>query len=337
MTSAVTAQSPLPKPVIRDSARIRIVEYPMLGPMPPFQFIDQNPFLLQLEQLPPAFRIDSKPYLEIGGLNEKEAEELDFRNPTLSAIEMNNGNLIVNDMQRLMVYSSTGKFLHSAGRAGNGPGEFGQPLWMCHIANDRVLAWAEHRILQLDNKAVRSLGLLPSYLGSGAVIRIPSIIAHNGELYVANARTYEVRVQNYDGQVRRITRLTKPPIPITDKQWREAAESTVPRNVTGSERAKQVAQWVARKRPDAFPPYLLVRVDPSNRVWVSDADSQSAWTVFDSTGILMGRVSLPIIAGRHPNQLAIPFSDHIQVREFDSDGALHLRFYHIIPVTQSKR
>ena len=143
----------IPQPLLRDSSGVRIIEYPTLGPAIA-SLVDRrpNPMELQLNQLPPAFDIADEPYLDLGGLTSDSAEEFDARNAMLQAVTLSDGTIVANDFTRLMYFAKDGRFLRSAGRRGNGPGEFMQTRDLCLVEGDLVLAtnFADQRIAVFD-------------------------------------------------------------------------------------------------------------------------------------------------------------------------------------------
>jgi hypothetical protein len=137
---ALAAQSALPKPLIRDSAGIRIVEYPGLAPLPaPGSSARPNPLQLHLNQVRPAFRMEARPFMELGGLRDNEEEEFNTRTPIYNVLALSNGTVVVNDFAHLKFYSKDGRFLRIAGRRGRGPGEFTQIRELCHLRGDTIL------------------------------------------------------------------------------------------------------------------------------------------------------------------------------------------------------
>ena len=109
-----------PAPSVSDSAGVRILEYRSLrGDVP-------------------VVRID-RPFLELGGTRHGEDEELDARQPWLSATVLSDGTIVVNETVRLKFFDKTGRFLRSVGRRGSGPGEFNQTREVCRLSGDSLL------------------------------------------------------------------------------------------------------------------------------------------------------------------------------------------------------
>lgn len=384
---AIVARSPfafaqpggiaLPRPIVRDSAGIRIVEYPTLSPvLPPHGSVQNNPFSLNLLRLPAAIRLDQKAYFDIGGLREKEIEEFDSSHPLLTATHLSNGTIVVNDHHQLKFFTSTGTFVRAVGRRGRGPGEFTQTQEVCRLRGDsllvrdmdgRLTVWdssgvhvrtyarlrgllssgcredgalilsalgnfsrggdsTEYTLVGRDGTTLKHLGRLPSVRVAGAVVWQPSIIIRGNDMWVANARTWEIRVQSVDGRVRQITRLTKPAPIVTDADWRRRAELQTPKDLSREARASSIARKVAAKPNGPYPALSTVIVDPKKRVWVSDFESASGWTILDAQGTIRGRFTLRG-AGIARIWLVGVSENHIVVYEDDDDGGVHLRYY----------
>jgi hypothetical protein len=366
------------RPIIRDSAGVRIVEYPNLGPASA-SFVNRrpNPTALQLEQLSPALRLADKPFLEIGGLESEQAHEFDSRNPLLTTVTLSSGVIVANDLRRLMYFSPDGRLLRVAGREGRGPGEFMQTRDLCLIKGDRVAVTdyasqrvavfdsvgrllqaaprpgdmpggacttdgnfvvrdpgggapsdtgdrlAPHRVVTLDGRTVASIGRLP-VKAPGIYSPVPYVVLHDDEIIVGSGRTFEIKVYDRGGRLKRVTRLLRHLSPITDAEWKARLSQSTPR---GTEAA--VARFwrnVEASRPYRDPAFSQIRVDLLKRIWVSDYQSHQRWTLFDQTGVLIGRFALdgdPVsrreLAGFGPG--------YIVVRYRDGDGALRLSFY----------
>lgn len=120
---------------IRDSAGVRIVEYPSLSPERP-PFITRSPFPQKgWTQIDGAISVDTVPYRDIGG----SASEIEL-DPTFSvAIGLSNGNTMIVDARRLILTDAANRVLRISGRRGNGPGEFHQILDACRTTGDTIL------------------------------------------------------------------------------------------------------------------------------------------------------------------------------------------------------
>lgn len=371
------AQAQLPRPSIRDSAGVRIVEYSELGPEPPpFSSQTSNPLRLRLSRLPIAVKLDDRPFLDLGGENLGEANEFDPQHSSLSVAKLERGVLVVNDRTTLKFFAPNGKLLRTSGRRGAGPGEFSQTRELCAVRGDSILAidmtgrvslWdangkhvrtyprigaipprgcdengsllvreartqlarvdgnylAQYTLSRPDGKVVKQLGALPA----PASFRTPTIIPRDGELLVANARTYEIEIRSKDGVTRQITRLSRPPFAVTDAEWKAHIEGMIPKStVPREQRDAAIARLMSAAPQGVAPAYQQVILDPHKRVWIQDYSPVGGWTVFGADGVLLGRF--------HPGGTALGRrllvsidSNYLVLLEDDENGMVHLRFY----------
>lgn len=358
-------QANKPRPTIRDSAGTRIVEY------------------ASLRGAPPAFRIAARPYRNLGGLTDGAHAELDSRQPWLSAVELTNGTIVVNEFTQLKFFSRAGVVLRTAGRKGSGPGEFTQTREVCVLRGDTLLVidysdgrlslWDdqgrhvrtlmrpgfiplnacsadgtvivrdptlissvdrfgtpqfEYLQLGLDGRIIRRLGALPAEKYTGPIFREPVILPHGQDLYVSDARTFELRVHRLGGRLVRIIRVSEPATAISEGEWRTLVDGMIPRSLVGDQRESLRSRILGQGRPAAFPAFRRVQLDPVHRTWVQDYKRPTRWTVFDSAGTLRGQVELASLGLTAPELVRVS-ADHIVVRNRDTDGAVHLSWYSI--------
>jgi hypothetical protein len=353
-------------PAIRDSAGVRIVTY------------------RSLQGAVNRIHVEPSPYLDIGGVRPNPEEELESRHPWLSATSLDDGTIVVNDVVQLKFFTPDGRFIRSAGRRGQGPGEFRQTREVCRLPGDTLLAidysdgrmtlwdrtgthirtvsrpgWVpfnscfsdgtfiaqvldsasasgsgteyvrEHVRVRLDGTVVNRLGPLPISEYTGPVMREVSVSSAGNEVYVGDARTFEVRVLSLDGRVRRIIRVNEPPRRITEAEWRRLAERSVPPDASAEWREQLIGMTMAMKRPATYPAYAQVRSDGLKRIWIQGYEDRSAWTVFDSTGAFLGHLNLEgAYRGRGPKLVGIG-RDHVVLLRTDDDGAAHLTFHRL--------
>jgi hypothetical protein len=369
LTATARSLGPLqakgPRPTIRDSANIRIVEY------------------ASLYGAPLAFRIAARPYLHLGGLTDRADSELDSRHPWLGAVELRNGTIVVNESTRLKFFSRAGDFLRTAGRKGSGPAEFTQTREICILRGDTLLVidysdgrlslWDdqgrhlrtlmrpgfiplnacsadgtviirdpslvssvdrsgnplyEYLHVSLDGRIVHRLGALPAEMYVGPIVRDPVILPYGHELYVADARTFELRVHRLGGRLTRIVRISEPAPAISEGDWRSLVDGMIPVGLEGAPRDSLRSRLLGIRAPTAFPAFRRVQLDPAHRIWVQDYKRPTRWTVFDSAGTLRGQVELASLGLIGP-ELVRASADHIVVRSRDTDGAVHLGWYSI--------
>lgn len=84
-------------------------------------------------------RVESSPYLTLGGLHENDSLEFDVRGQYLSSAELVSGGIVVGDHQRLKFYSARGQLRRIVGRTGHGPGEFSSVRDLCPQADSSLV------------------------------------------------------------------------------------------------------------------------------------------------------------------------------------------------------
>lgn len=151
--------------VVRDSAGIAIVENPAAAG----------------DSL--AWRIASRPALDVGG-GATPGEQL-FQ--ALAATRLSDGRVVVanSGTHELRFYGPDGRHLLSAGRQGDGPGEFRHLGWVGHLAGDTVAAWddVQGRLSVFDPRGRFVRAFTPSEL-PGVFPRLHGTFA-DGSLVVA--------------------------------------------------------------------------------------------------------------------------------------------------------
>ncbi len=118
---ACSPDGTIPAVTVRDSAGVRIVENPESAPA-----LD--------------WVLDDEPALDIGGSDLGEDYEL---YGVRSAARLSDGRIVIANggTHELRFYSSHGVFLRSAGREGEGPGEFSRMGWMQHLGGDSLFVY----------------------------------------------------------------------------------------------------------------------------------------------------------------------------------------------------
>lgn len=192
---------------------------------------------------------------------------------------------------------------------------------------DRLVAT---RLIRPDGSVVRELGSLPGPDFRGMIGRSPSIVPLPGSLLVCGARNYELQWRTMSGATRQIARLGRRPLPITEEEAVGRVVRSVPRDVAGQERVTRIQRARARGFPKYWPAHSEVRADVVGRVWVADYDSEASWTVFDSTGALMGRVDLSKGRPMLRIRLLEVGRDFIAIAEPNADGAVRITYHRIV-------
>lgn len=185
------------------------------------------------------------------------------------------------------------------------------------------------RIVRPNGSVLRELGALPGPDSRALVSRVPSVIPIGESLLVCNARSYELQWKTMTGETSRIVRLRRRPLAITEAESRARIARSVPRNIPGSDADALVRNLTAKGLPKRWPAYSAVRIDVAGRVWVSDYESEAAWTVFDSSGALLGRVDLGKGRPLQRVRLVDIGRDYIAIASPDADGPVQIRYHRI--------
>ena len=136
---------------IRDSAGISIVE----STLPAWREAD-------------ALRLDSTPVIDIGGTDDPEYDLVQVSD----AVRLSDGRIavFVNATANLRIYDSTGAHILTAGRSGDGPGEFRAVETMERIAGDTLLVYdyllRRMSVVTPEGDVVSTRGFMPG--GQGA-------------------------------------------------------------------------------------------------------------------------------------------------------------------------
>lgn len=130
-TASLTASLATPEParaqtpVVRDSAGVQIV-------------VNARPTL----PAPRAWRVEERPFLEIGASDARTAGDSLYEfSRIMGVVKLADGRYAVGIQaaHTIRFYDANGRFLNSAGRSGEGPGEFRQILGLKAIAGDTLL------------------------------------------------------------------------------------------------------------------------------------------------------------------------------------------------------
>lgn len=121
--------------IVRDSANVRIVEYPTLAPKAPWFAGKSSNALDPWNRLGDAVAIGQVPFRDFGG----DGSAVELKDALFAAaIELPNGTFVVADKDRLLRVDARGRLLSSSGRAGRGPGEFDDIRSLCILHGDTV-------------------------------------------------------------------------------------------------------------------------------------------------------------------------------------------------------
>lgn len=363
LVACVGERTARPAPSIRDSAGVRIVEWPTLRNAPRIALVE------------PA-------YLRLGGQGERIEQELDPRATWMEPVQLSDGRIVVPDMQRLVFFDSTGAYQGSAGRRGNGPGEFQQVARVCRLPGDTLLSISENdrRVILWDSrgKHIRTFArpgpiLLESCFPNGTLIaptfdfymprdgdsaaalgvdgapveyvrlradgtRVSSLGLHPSTRLAMDV-TYYVQVSYAAGylhvadprryEVRSYDTTAfrlKRIIRVTEPLPAVRAPTTEGRRGTRTAIVTRSAGGNAQ-RTLTEPAFGAVLVDDSGRLWIRHFREWNRCALFDSDGTLVGRLDLTDPALGWMPYVVGAFGDHVVIKHRDADGAGVLSFY----------
>jgi hypothetical protein len=179
-----------------------------------------------------------------------------------------------------------------------------------------------------------SLGENPSFTLGFWLWISPTYTARGTLLYVADPRAREVRIFDQSGKLTSIIR-TDDPVARTTTAERAVMVPTlcpVPLDDGCKQRYKDRFQNVPR--PTVWPSFEKIAVDPDGRLWIMDwrkvRTDPVAWTAFDPSGRLLGRLTFPGTTKPGDPFISRFTSGGIEVMRQDDDGATHLTTYPLI-------
>lgn len=139
---------------VRDSAGIRLISYPTLGP--PRTALGSGAWFGTpgWGAVPNAFVVDSTPFIDFGGRD----NSMELKDPFFSAaISLPTGAFVLADGDRLLQVDSAGNLLAQAGRRGQGPAEFTDIETICLLGNDSIVVVDKLRRVSLWSAALEHM------------------------------------------------------------------------------------------------------------------------------------------------------------------------------------
>jgi hypothetical protein len=155
----------------------------------------------------------------------------------------------------------------------------------------------------LDTLAL--VGTAPSFISGGEHFLMRSIpfsagvatVAAGQGVYVASTAAFDISYYQTDGQLVRIIRLNRPPVPIDKSARDHFIASRLASARSDADRQRQVALYDGLPFPDDFPAFSAMIVDADSNLWVrtyTTSDSvPSQWTIFDPVGRLLAEATTP--------------------------------------------
>jgi hypothetical protein len=313
-------------------------------------------------------------------------------NPGFAAVMDDVGRIYVadEDPARIKVFDSTGKFVRTIGRDGEGPGEYKAPfLAVLHgglIVHDPQLqrvtrfdsagnvvtmfrsaccVWGQRSVAVDDSGHIWTQTIPPGEFNHAAVLirfdtlgrlldtlRVPQTqppdywvvsrdvdgghstssfkipggadelisVTPSGGLLRAWSSRYVVAIEGYAGDTTRTFDRAWTPVPVPQEE-RVQRFSSMTKMLEPRLGPEIIARdFHLRDVPTERPPMRELDADPSGRIWVETASTDTSATfydVFDSTGVWQGTVRAP-----WPMSADVVWrgTDKVLVREADADG-----------------
>jgi hypothetical protein len=167
-------------------------------------------------------------------------------------------------------------------------------------------------------------------LGSPGAMNIPQVFAAGRRIFVGGEGTSELRIFNPEGRLTEIVRTADRPERITNAQWEEMMRRRLPLSLSVSEAETRLRSIRAEARPETWPAYGRGMVDPGGTLWLEDfrRPGEDAWTAFDSSGRLIGRLQIPVPPDS-PMAVRAFVQDGVVIWHHDELGFPHLTLYPI--------
>lgn len=117
-------------------------------------------------------------------------------------------------------------------------------------------------------------------------------------VYIGTSDAYELRMFDLSGELERIVHWSGPDLTFTDsdfERYRDRRLTDIPAD-RRAEVEREVQEWI---RPEKWPAYQALVIDPDGFLWVQAYDRTPAdgtapdWTVLTSEGRVLGGVSIP--------------------------------------------
>jgi hypothetical protein len=160
--------------------------------------------------------------------------------------------------------------------------------------------------------------------------RSPVMAVYGSTLYYGSSDHYEIGAYTPAGTLRRSIRRTFENLPVTrsdiDAYTTQQMQYYQNPSVSADARARAKRVFAEMPYPDHMPAYQHLIVDAQGNLWVEEyrrpTDTRPVWTVFDSTGQMLGAVTMPerffpleigadYVLGRWQDELEVQY-----VREF---------------------
>jgi hypothetical protein len=355
-------------PVVRDSAGIRIVENPSRRSMPMLFALDSTPLLDVggIEDNPDVEFAHNEGYvravvLSDGGLAVIDVTRIHFFDARgirrkivgrqgagpqefqyLEAICRTRGDTIIvsdNHNRREAVLDRSGSIVRTIPEGDLG----GVPFDFCFsdgtflrekLAGPVTFRFVHLTRVRVDGSTANVIGDFPAQRADAITQTFEIAAAWGTHLYYASPALDEVRIFDDAGKLMVMIRTNDPRTPVTDAEVEHRLATMSPLGTPEAERRARLNRIRAMPHAKVWPAFRDMVVGADGRIWESDyttRDEPEVYTAYDSTGRIMGRLTLPPRPASGPRPQIISFGTNtVLVRRWDNDGATHLTMYRIL-------
>jgi hypothetical protein len=178
--------------------------------------------------------------------------------------------------------------------------------------------------LRLDGSVLNVVGTVEIASPDPLAFSQVSVLARGKRVYLGSGEKSEVRVLAADGAPVLMVRSADARVAMAAGVLEDRIRPVTP----GS--ARQPASKSGM--PRYWPSYEKLSVDQEGRLWIKDVQKdrtarEQTWTAFDSTGHILGRLSIPTSADALRFEVLGFGGAHVLVRVFGSDGAAYVHVY----------
>ncbi len=190
---------------------------------------------------------------------------------------------------------------------------------------------AHYVVMDFSGRVLREFGSFPAFGYNRFFERRAHVVGGRGRVVVGDGSSHEFLQHDPSGRLVRVVRTGDIPRAFTAADLRALIRRRIPDGTPASVIDQAMNQVNGLERPERWPAYTRLQVDPANRTWLSEpvtmTGAPAAWAVFDSTGTLLGRVLVDSlqVPGSASRPMILQWGvQEVAVRYFDADGAIHV-------------
>ncbi len=265
---------------------------------------------------------------------------------------MRGDTLIVFDQRRVSVLSPQGEIVRQStvpdlSVTARGCFEDGTVVSQSFSRTEPDSVMISHAVRRRDDGSILdTLGMHP-VLATRGIGQFMLHYAHGQFLYISDPRRNEVRRYRQDGSLDQIVRMADKPRTMDAKNAQRWLGGAAPMAGSGA------SAFASRSNKTVWPFYRAIKVDGTGRLWVrnfpEDDTAPDRWTVYDTSGALIGSLDIPrsparaianprrgypsTMPGQAP-ELIDTYGDFVILRERDSQGAAHFVTRRLLKIDQ---